>query len=212
MTRLIVICEGYTEKAFVDQCIQPHLLQFQVDVCSTLIGADTNRQGGGGVTIDRLAQHIKNVYRNFDYITTFVDMYGLKGRKGRTKREVEDAIQTTIKNYISKYDKDKVIPYVQQHEYESLLFSNVQVFQYVDGWNEAARRQMEEIVRQNRPEDINDGEETAPSKRIVRVFGSHYNKYEIGPLLAELIGVDCIRRECPCFDEWLTKLEHLPNG
>ena len=212
MTRLIVICEGYTEKAFVDQCIQPHLQQFQVDVCSTLIGADINRQGGGGVTIDRIAQHIKNVYRNFDYVTTFVDMYGLKGRKGRTKREVEDAIHGIIENHISNYDKDKVIPYVQQHEYESLLFSNVQVFQYVDGWNESTRQQMEEIVCQNRPEDIDDGEDTAPLKRILRVFGSHYNKYEIGPLLAEFIGVDRIRCECPFFDEWLTKLERLPSN
>ena len=56
-------------------------------------------------------------------------------------------------------------------------------------------------------EDINDSRETAPSKRIERIFEGTYSKTEHGPLIAESIGMDVIRAKCPAFNEWVGKLQ-----
>jgi hypothetical protein len=53
---------------------------------------------------------------------------------------------------------------------------------------------------------INDGRQTAPSKRLVQ-FLPHYRKRLHGPLVFERIGLDKIRSHCPHFDRWLHLLE-----
>jgi len=98
------------------------------------------------------------------------------------------------------------------HEFEALLFSDVEKFAWVlDGWNDAARMALSAIRREfPTPEDINNHPETAPSKRILKVFdGGEYSKTEHGPLIAEDIGIAAIRRECAQFDAWVASLEAL---
>ena len=58
------------------------------------------------------------------------------------------------------------------------------------------------------PEDINDSRETAPSKRIGRLI-EDYRKRLHGPMLADHIGLERMRKECPRFDRWLGRLESL---
>jgi len=58
------------------------------------------------------------------------------------------------------------------------------------------------------PEEINDNPETAPSKRILKIF-SGYQKVLHGPTIAKRIGIENIRTECPHFHEWLDWLENL---
>ena len=60
------------------------------------------------------------------------------------------------------------------------------------------------------PELINQGPETAPSKRIIKVFADYENnKPAIGSMVAHEVGVDVLRGACRHFNEWLTKLERL---
>jgi hypothetical protein len=56
------------------------------------------------------------------------------------------------------------------------------------------------------PEEIDEGPESAPSKRIADLFPA-YRKALHGPTTAARIGLDQIRKECPHFNEWLKKLE-----
>jgi hypothetical protein len=58
------------------------------------------------------------------------------------------------------------------------------------------------------PEDINDGPNTFPSKRIKDQFPD-YKKLLAGVKAAELIGLPTIRAKCPHFNEWVTKLERI---
>jgi len=58
------------------------------------------------------------------------------------------------------------------------------------------------------PEHINDGENTAPSKRLNALY-SHYDKVLHGSLISEAIGLNKLRQECPHFDKWVLKLENL---
>jgi hypothetical protein len=58
------------------------------------------------------------------------------------------------------------------------------------------------------PELIDDGQQMAPSKRIIREFPDYGDaKTVIGTQVAESIGLDVIRRKCPHFNSWLSKLE-----
>ena len=60
------------------------------------------------------------------------------------------------------------------------------------------------------PELINEGDHTAPSKRIIAVIPEYKKeKATAGPLVAQKIGLTRLRERCPHFDAWLTRLEKL---
>lgn len=55
---------------------------------------------------------------------------------------------------------------------------------------------------------INHNQATHPKARIKRVCCT-YDENVAGPLLAGAIGLATLRRRCPHFGEWLTRLEQL---
>lgn len=98
-----------------------------------------------------------------------------------------------------------------KYEFEGLLFSEpAQLASSIGKPNLEA--DFGEIRSQfSTPEWINDSPQTAPSKRIQRLFEG-YDKPE-HPLLAVLeIGLETIRRECLLFDVWIKRLETLATG
>jgi hypothetical protein len=56
------------------------------------------------------------------------------------------------------------------------------------------------------PELVNDGVDTAPSKRIIRAY-PQYAKTIDGPLVIAQAGLSAIRNTCPHADDWLRGLE-----
>jgi hypothetical protein len=56
------------------------------------------------------------------------------------------------------------------------------------------------------PELVNDGADTAPSKRIKKAY-PQYEKTLHGPLVIADAGIDAIRSTCPHADDWLRELE-----
>jgi len=96
------------------------------------------------------------------------------------------------------------------HEFEALLFSDVEQFREVlDGWSTDVRQTLLDIRKRfETPEDINNNRETAPSKRILKTLApGTYSKTVHGPLIAEAIGLATIRQQCPRFDTWMNRLE-----
>ena len=92
------------------------------------------------------------------------------------------------------------------HEFEGLLFSDCQRFsQGIDRIELAADFQR---IRDSfaSPEEINDSQQTAPSKRVLDIV-PNYEKPLFGVLAILELGLDAIRRECPHFRQWLEKLE-----
>lgn len=210
MRNICIVCEGTTETEFVNKCLVRHLIQHNVYPHARILQAPSGRHRGGRVTIDRLAKHISHEYSSYDRITTLVDFYGFQDRNGRNRADVEAAILELVKKYVTGCDARFILPYVQMHEFEGLLFSGVEHFNWVlDGWNDDVHRQLS-AVRElfTSPEDINDSPLTAPSKRIESILpAGTYSKTEHGPLIAEAIGLNVIRQQCPAFHTWLTQLE-----
>jgi hypothetical protein len=210
MIRVCIVCEGPTEVEFVKSSIVPHLLNHNVNAYPSLIQAPSGRHRGGRVTVDRLARFLSHEYHAADRLTTLVDFYGFQDANGRSRQELEQAILDAAGKITTGFDPRFVRPYVQMHEFEGLLFSDVEQFQYVlDGWNAKVRKLLADVRAQfSSPEDINNSRETAPSKRILAAFSpGTYNKTEHGPLVAEAMGLNKIRQECPQFHEWMQLLE-----
>ena len=98
------------------------------------------------------------------------------------------------------------------HEFEALLFSAPsEIAKAFPEKDESQELQRIKTAHRNNPEEINDNETTAPSKRILR-FYPNYDKVFQGSAIIQQIGLEVIRAECPHFNEWLTKLESLSQS
>jgi len=142
-----------------------------------------------------------------------VDFYGFQDRAARSRADLEANILSGVESATMRCDRRFVLPYVQMHEFEGLLFSDTQAFESVlDAWNDHRRKALESVAKAfASPEDINNSRETAPSKRIERIFEGAYSKTEHGPLIAESIGIEAIRAKCMAFSEWVGKLQTWGN-
>lgn len=209
MIRLAVSVEGQTEEEFVNTVLAPHLRAGEIEPQPILLG--TGRGGrGGNVTVEGLSADMATLYHTFDAVTSLVDLYGFRGRDGRDAAGLEEAVRDTVARGVQhQWDERRVLPYVQRHEFEGLLFSDVSVFARLTGGHDDAVAALRAIRAQfPTPEDINDRYETAPSRRIERVIDV-YNKRVDGPLLAGDMGLATIRAECRWFDRWVASLESL---
>lgn len=209
MTRVCIICEGPTEVEFVNGCLWPYLKDSGVDAYGTVLSAKSGHHRGGRVSVERLARSIARHYSKANRVSTLVDFYGFQDRGGRTRAQLEADIAKAAQNIIGDYDPRYVLPYVQMHEFEGLLFTNPAAFEKVDGWNEEVKAALMDVAQKfSNPEDINDGPATAPSKRIQNIFPEGtYSKIVHGPLIAKATGIDAMRAKCRAFNEWVGKLQ-----
>ena len=214
MIRLAVSVEGRTEEEFVKTVLAGHLRECEVEPTPILIGRARSDSGGdsrgGNVSVGRLTPEMMRLYWRFDAVTSLVDFYGFRDRRdGETVDALENRLGDALRRDIRRCDSRRVIPYVQQYEFEGLLFSDVDSFTVLPGVPDEAVRTLRHIRSQfPSPEDINDNRNTAPSKRIAGALPK-YRKVVDGPLIAEKTGLDAIRRECRRFDAWMERLETL---
>ena len=226
MARLLVHVEGQTEEAFVNQLLQEHLLARGYDsVSARIVGnARLRNRRGGIVPWSSVRKNITNHLKEDPtwIATTIVDYYALPQHgaaawPGRAKAAglqtgkkascLESALLDDVVAEMGKqFNSRRFVPFVVMHEFEGLLFSDCAGFSRGIG-----RSALETEFRKIRdqfatPEEINDSPLTAPSKRVIDLVPG-YEKPLLGSLAALEIGLNCIRRECPHFDHWLTQLE-----
>ena len=203
LIRLAIVAEGQTEAKFVSGVLADHLMSHNVH--STPVVMD------GNVSIQRLARFMARLYGSHNAVTSLVDLYGFKQRGSASADELETEIREQVhKNIRRDWDERKVLPYVQRHEFEALLYTDVAAFSSIDIDEEAMGRL--QVVRSQfaTPEDINDHRDTAPSKRILQVVPS-YDKVAQGALVAAEVGLEKMRSACPRFGAWLGRLEALTS-
>lgn len=105
----------------------------------------------------------------------------------------------------------RIVPYIQLHEFEALLFSDPAKFLDVFPAAHSEVKQLRAVAAQyESPEDIDDGETTAPSKRILSLL-PNYVKPVSGILIARGIGLSGLRSECPHFRHWFERLSQLDS-
>lgn len=203
MIRLAIAVEGQTEEEFIKRVLADHLRTKSVEPTPVPLG--------GHISAERLTQYMARLFFSFDAVTSLVDFYGFKDKGNRTVDELEEYLHEQIGSRIDRsWNETIVFPYVQKHEFEGLLFSDVSAFARVGdiGTPENVKELRNARSQFPTPEDINDSHDTAPSKRIKKVI-PQYQKVVHGPLLAEEIGLDTIRAECPRFNDWMARMESL---
>lgn len=225
MARLYLFAEGPTEQTFADVLIKPHLAQYQVFMHNPILIAHAKKKGrvhrGGGRNYAPMKNDIirfLNQEKAADvFFTTMIDLYAISDEfpgldESQSLRQNPFERVTLLEQRFAEDINDRrFIPYIQLHEYEAYLFSDPACFEYLGGGNTKGVETLQTIASQyETPELINDGEQTAPSKRIIAQFPDYDKaKSTFGPQLAEKIGLQVIRRTCLHFDEWLSKLESL---
>jgi len=103
----------------------------------------------------------------------------------------------------------RFVPYIQLHEFETLLYADMSRWSTLLLDSSREIQQLADSVSGfSNVELIDDGETTAPSKRILGAI-PRYDKVASGALLALEIGLPTIREKCAHFNEWLSRLERL---
>ena len=202
MIRLAIVVEGETEEEFVNDVLTPHLYTHGVWA--------TPHPLGGNVTVERLASEMVRYFWSYGRVTSLVDFYGFRNKGQATREDLQKRIFKQVDARINvSWDQSHVFPYVQQYEFEALLFSEVAVFKELLDCPPNLVQELDAIrTNVSTPEDINDGKETHPSRRITDLMPS-YQKRVVGPYLAELMGLSVIRSACPQFGKWIDSLESL---
>ena len=210
MIRLAIVVEGRTEWQFVRQVLANHLVRRGVLAEPVLIAEGA--QAGGDVTIDRLTRRMAHLSYHFDAVTTLVDFYGFRRRPTDDVDELERLIdEAYARAPHRRLRDDRVFAYVQLHEFEALLFSDVRALAQVTAASSEVERELAGVRDQfASPEEINDRSDTAPSKRIASAVPG-YDKALGGSLAAEAVGLAAMRGECPRFAAWLARLEALAS-
>lgn len=216
MRRIIVVCEGETEQEFCKDILRPYFFSQDIHIEAPTI----KKSGGGIVAWATLQQQIENHLKQdiSALVTTFIDYYGLNTKLKFPKWEESKIIvdkndrlsflECAMAELIDKSIRYRFIPYIQLHEFEGLLFNNIEAFDRQIARNEFTNYDelVKTIEEYPNPELINDSKETAPSKRLMRLIKG-YNKPVFGSILAESIGLENIRNKSPRFNNWLTILE-----
>ena len=204
MTRVAIVVEGETEEEFIKTVLAPHLRTREVESTPHLVG--------GNITVQRLASEMANLFWSYDRVTSLVDFYGFQVEDQVSREELETLIHDQVNHRIKRsWDQSRVFPYVQQYEFEGLLFSDVTTFgKLLDAPADLVEKLSAVRSGYATPEEINDGKETHPSKRIQDLMPS-YQKRVHGPFIAGSMGLSMIRAECPRFGRWIARLERLEN-
>ncbi len=219
MIRLNITAEGFSEERFVTDILKPHLFNFGIKTEVRLVLTNRSKGNRGGVVgYQKFKNDVTNWFRNSPnaYHTTLIDLYGLTTDfpGHTTTKHLQPYSRVAEMERLLKVDLDfyRFIPYIQLHEYESLLFSDTVILEKMLSVDKKLPKdcfaKIRNSVTDSNPELINNGETTAPSKRIVSIYNS-YNKVIDGVIILKEIGLNKIRSECSHFNEWLTKLEEL---
>jgi hypothetical protein len=109
----------------------------------------------------------------------------------------------------------RFVPHLALHELEAWIFAAPTALEpwMFDDDADIVAAIAEVAAKHATPEDINEGVETAPSKRLERAFQpNQYQKTLHGLLALQAIGIDRIRATCPHFAAWLHRLEAVAAG
>ena len=222
MKELYVFCEGPTEQNFCNQVLQAHLFPRHDGEVRPIRIAHSRRRGvvhrGGvsryGVMKNDIRNALNEHKRASVYFTSMIDLYGIPSDfPGKADHQRNpDNPRPFVEELEAAFGQDigdaRFIPHLQLHEYETLLFADVESFQCSFDECEREIEQLQAIADSFASvEHINDGPQTAPSKRIIDIFPGYKGlKTTAGPDIADLTGIKTLGERCPHFSDWLTTL------
>ena len=223
--RLRVHVEGETEEEFVKQLLAPYLGERGfASVDARIMGGARQRRQRGGVRSwasfrNELVLQLKSDPHLFH--TSMVDFYGMPAHGNRAwpgRMEAAEMPQNRKGQHVAEQmladlratrpGEERFVPFVTMHEFEALLFSDCEAFADAVEMPELAEPLLHIRSQFESPEHINDGRETAPSKRVLTLH-PRYAKVVEGTAAAEAVSLARMMEQCRHFAGWLRRLETL---
>lgn len=216
----LILVEGQTEEAFVNSVLSEYLhktcgIWLQPIIVKTKTVIDGPDYKGGDIRYAKLKPQLLKLFysTNIVLVTTMLDFYRLgEDFPGYTNMPAGDCYKKVehIEGALSKdINQRNFIPYIQMHEFESFLFVKPEITARILLRTDTVQLndQLESIKREfNTPEEIDDGNETAPSKRIIRLYNG-YSKLTDGSIIVKEIGIENLIKECPHFKLWIDAIK-----
>lgn len=213
MKEVYIIVEGQTEEEFVNSSLSNYLNAFDINVVVPILMETSPGHFGGSVTYSRYKSNIIPLLKYGDHIvvTSIIDFYQLYSSfpkyneslaipdKVERVKFLEDSISIDINN-------PRFIPYIQLHEFEGLLFSDIKGFDYIPNIPKANYELIKQTIDQYpNPELINDSAATCPSARLISLI-PFYKKTFHGPIIAIENGMQSVLDRCPRFKTWIDQI------
>ena len=224
MARLYLFAEGSTEQTFATTVLKPHLANFGVYMNKPVLIAHARKKGrvhrGGGRNFEAMQNDINRFLKqesgNDVFFTTMIDLYALHAKfpgikeAEKLRRDPYKRVDALERAWRDETGDRRFIPFIQLHEFEAYLFCDVSQFAFFFDQAEKQISELQSTADIRYPERIDDGQHTAPSKRIIAQFPEYGDsKTTVGPQMAERIGLENIRSKCPHFKAWIERIERL---
>lgn len=219
---LHVLCEGQTEDDFCAHVLKPYLRQYGIVVKSQILVTNRKRNLCGGLlSYEQAKNDLILMRRQFvdtnsveHWFTTMFDLYALPNEFPGMDVNIVDKYGKVehVEMAIAKnLQVAHLIPYIELHEFEALVFAAYQRFPLLFSDLEGRLGIIEKVLKsyQGNPELINSSRDTSPSHRIAQFLSSKghaYNKPKVGWTITQYEGIDNLRRKCAHFNLWLEKL------
>lgn len=216
MKRLVIIVEGDAEESFINNVLSPYFNS--IGIYNYIQCYKIKHSNGGLSKYSHLKKDIVNtLYENDVVVSTLVDFYRIPSDFPGYNESLSYDKHSDQVNYLESKIKEDIeltqnrvfenlVPYIQLHEFETFIFSDIMGVDALFDQSEYDRREFINIIRQyENPEDINNGVNTAPSVRLKKIIKG-YDKVLFGIEIIQNLGVDLIREKCPRFNSWIQNL------
>ena len=218
MKRVYILCEGQTEESFINELLYIPFLAKNITLIPIIIPTKREPSGvkhkGGVSTYIKIRTELLKLCRSHqsEYVTMLFDYYALPsdspgminlppGNSLEKILHLEDSIGKDI-------GSSNFLPNLVMHEFEGLLFSKPEAFSYCIQSPKSIDRLRRIRDAHTTPEDIDDGDRTAPSKQILEIYPP-YSKVTDGINIARDIGLPTITHECKHFNKWLQRISAI---
>jgi len=216
MKKILILVEGQTEEKFIKELLVPYFNSKSIYIIPIIISTSRTKNGlkhkGGVVNFWQVKSELLKLLKDSsaNMVTTMIDYYGLDNSFpgiGSTNipSHLYEKIQFLENCFGNEIKQRNFYPYYQLHEFETLLFSDQEGFTKVL----KNKDEIQNILRNfTNPEEINNNPETAPSKRILKIYPK-YQKVIDGIIISKKIGIEKMRQKCVHFNDWITFLEQI---
>lgn len=182
MPRLYLFAEGQTELTFASTVLSEYLANRGVYMQPPLLIAHARRSGkahrGGGRNYSPMKDDILRLLAQEKgrdvFFTTMIDLYAIHpdfpglGSAEALRHIPFQRVEALEQAFAADIGDPRFLPYIQLHKFEAYLFSDLSWFEYFYDGHRKQIATLEAIAAQYvSPELIDDGPETAPSKRII---------------------------------------------
>ncbi len=222
MKRICVICEGQTEEMFVSSVLAPRFCDLNLFLEGQTVATSVGHKGGA-LNYARIKGHIEKILKNQDQpcVTTLVDLYQLGTDFPDFNKAMNLPLPKKLTCLTDAWHKDiiqstgcqpeRFLPYIQAHEFEALLFSDVTaITETSEQWQKATKELQAIKDKAESPEYINNTAETKPTAHFKRLLPRpSYKKVRHGSIIMQKIGLNVIEQECHFFAEWVKNIRNF---